>query len=226
MRSGSRRSRKTQSRRRPTIRRRRAARAGRRIPATIAPHSTRSRSIRGSPAIGRSISEGEGAGAGTGRQPRPSERAHASHQARGERRPDHRVAWRDARLGAPQPGLHVDAGEIHRRPRPVTIYFAGSIRGGRGDQAIYEEIIDRLRRYGTVLTEHVGDVNLLARRRERRRLRHSRSRSRLAAKRRRAGGGGDDAKPRRRLRDRPRRRVGEARHLPVSAQPTASGCPA
>jgi nucleoside 2-deoxyribosyltransferase len=42
----------------------------------------------------------------------------------------------------------------------VTIYFAGSIRGGRGDQAIYEEIIDRLRRYGTVLTEHVGDVNL------------------------------------------------------------------
>ena len=42
----------------------------------------------------------------------------------------------------------------------MTIYFAGSIRGGRGDQAIYEEIIDRLRRYGTVLTEHVGDVNL------------------------------------------------------------------
>ena len=42
----------------------------------------------------------------------------------------------------------------------MTIYFAGSIRGGRSDQAIYEEIIERLRRYGTVLTEHVGDVNL------------------------------------------------------------------
>lgn len=42
----------------------------------------------------------------------------------------------------------------------MTIYFAGSIRGGRGDQAIYEQIIERLRRYGTVLTEHVGDVNL------------------------------------------------------------------
>lgn len=42
----------------------------------------------------------------------------------------------------------------------MTIYFAGSIRGGRGDQAVYEEIIDRLRRYGTVLTEHVGDVSL------------------------------------------------------------------
>jgi 2'-deoxynucleoside 5'-phosphate N-hydrolase len=42
----------------------------------------------------------------------------------------------------------------------VTIYFAGSIRGGRHDQAIYEAIIDRLRDYGTVLTEHVGDPNL------------------------------------------------------------------
>jgi hypothetical protein len=42
----------------------------------------------------------------------------------------------------------------------VTIYFAGSIRGGRDDQAIYEAIIDRLRHYGTVLTEHVGDANL------------------------------------------------------------------
>ena len=42
----------------------------------------------------------------------------------------------------------------------MTIYFAGSIRGGRGDQAIYEEIIARLRHYGTVLTEHVGDANL------------------------------------------------------------------
>ena len=42
----------------------------------------------------------------------------------------------------------------------MTIYFAGSIRGGRHDQAIYEAIIDRLRQYGTVLTEHVGDPNL------------------------------------------------------------------
>jgi len=42
----------------------------------------------------------------------------------------------------------------------VTIYFAGSIRGGRHDQAIYERIIERLRHFGTVLTEHVGDVNL------------------------------------------------------------------
>jgi nucleoside 2-deoxyribosyltransferase len=37
------------------------------------------------------------------------------------------------------------------------IYFAGSIRGGREDQQLYLEIVDRLKRYGTVLTEHVGD---------------------------------------------------------------------
>ena len=104
--------------------------------------------------------KGQGAGAGARGQPRPAERSHASDQARSERRTDHRVAGRDARFGAPEPCLHVDPGEIHRRPRSVTIYFAGSIRGGHGDQVVYEEIIDRLRRYGTVLTEHVGDVNL------------------------------------------------------------------
>jgi nucleoside 2-deoxyribosyltransferase len=36
------------------------------------------------------------------------------------------------------------------------IYFAGSIRGGRGDAAFYKQIIDELRKYGAVLTEHVG----------------------------------------------------------------------
>jgi nucleoside 2-deoxyribosyltransferase len=42
----------------------------------------------------------------------------------------------------------------------MVIYFAGSIRGGRGDQAIYEQIIALLGSYGTVLTEHIGDPNL------------------------------------------------------------------
>ncbi|RJP43775.1 hypothetical protein C4587_02655 [Candidatus Parcubacteria bacterium] len=42
------------------------------------------------------------------------------------------------------------------------IYFAGSIRGGREDVPLYREIIDLLRRYGEVLTEHVGDSNLSA----------------------------------------------------------------
>ena len=40
------------------------------------------------------------------------------------------------------------------------IYFAGSIRGGRDDSALYHEIINLLRQYGSVLTEHVGDENL------------------------------------------------------------------
>lgn len=42
----------------------------------------------------------------------------------------------------------------------MTIYFAGSIRGGRDDQNIYASIIEQLRRYGTVVTEHVGGANV------------------------------------------------------------------
>lgn len=42
----------------------------------------------------------------------------------------------------------------------MRIYFAGSIRGGRDDWALYLEIIGRLREYGQVLTEHVGDAEL------------------------------------------------------------------
>ncbi len=39
----------------------------------------------------------------------------------------------------------------------MKIYFAGSIRGGREDHALYLDIIGRLGAYGRVLTEHVGD---------------------------------------------------------------------
>ncbi len=42
----------------------------------------------------------------------------------------------------------------------MKIYFAGSIRGGRDDKAIYAEIVNLLKKYGEVLTEHVGDMNL------------------------------------------------------------------
>ena len=42
------------------------------------------------------------------------------------------------------------------------IYFAGSIRGGRNDQALYLEIIDFLQQFGKVLTEHVGAAELSA----------------------------------------------------------------
>jgi len=41
----------------------------------------------------------------------------------------------------------------------VKVYFAGSIRGGRQDAALYRRIIALLRPYGEVLTEHVGDAD-------------------------------------------------------------------
>jgi nucleoside 2-deoxyribosyltransferase len=41
-----------------------------------------------------------------------------------------------------------------------TIYFAGSIRGGRNDLNLYKMIIGYLKLYGEVLTEHVGDAHL------------------------------------------------------------------
>jgi 2'-deoxynucleoside 5'-phosphate N-hydrolase len=42
----------------------------------------------------------------------------------------------------------------------LKIYFAGSIRGGRADAALYHELIQFLFTFGTVLTEHVGDARL------------------------------------------------------------------
>lgn len=44
----------------------------------------------------------------------------------------------------------------------MKIYFAGSIRAGRDDAAIYEAMITWLRSFGEVLTEHVGDPALSA----------------------------------------------------------------
>ena len=45
----------------------------------------------------------------------------------------------------------------------MKIYFAGSIRGGRGDSNIYNELIEYLKKYGDVLTEHVGSKTLTER---------------------------------------------------------------
>lgn len=42
----------------------------------------------------------------------------------------------------------------------MKIYFAGSIRGGRGDVEVYEAMILWLRSFGEVLTEHVGNPAL------------------------------------------------------------------
>ena len=42
----------------------------------------------------------------------------------------------------------------------MKIYFAGSIRGGREDAAIYNELIKYLGKFGEVLTEHIGELKL------------------------------------------------------------------
>lgn len=44
----------------------------------------------------------------------------------------------------------------------MKIYFAGSIRGGREDAGLYYQIIEYLKNFGEVLTEHVGDQTLSA----------------------------------------------------------------
>ena len=42
----------------------------------------------------------------------------------------------------------------------MKIYFAGSIRGGRIDTELYHRLITYIQKTDTVLTEHVGDLNL------------------------------------------------------------------
>lgn len=42
----------------------------------------------------------------------------------------------------------------------MNIFFTGSIRGGRAQQPQYAFIVDVLKRYGTVLSEHVSDETL------------------------------------------------------------------
>ena len=40
------------------------------------------------------------------------------------------------------------------------IYFSGSITGGREDSELYSQIIGHLKKYGSVLTDHIGDPGL------------------------------------------------------------------
>ena len=40
------------------------------------------------------------------------------------------------------------------------IYFAGSIRGGRVDAALYQRLIAYIKQTDTVLTEHIGKSNM------------------------------------------------------------------
>ena len=46
------------------------------------------------------------------------------------------------------------------KDRTKKIYFAGSIRGGRDDMPIYNNIINYLNKRFIVLTEHIGDKKL------------------------------------------------------------------
>ena len=41
-----------------------------------------------------------------------------------------------------------------------SVYFAGSIRGGRVDAELYHRVIEYIKRTAVVLTEHVGDIHL------------------------------------------------------------------
>ena len=43
----------------------------------------------------------------------------------------------------------------------MNIYFAGAIRGGRDDAETYASLIDFLKLYGKILTEHVGNEKFL-----------------------------------------------------------------
>ena len=43
----------------------------------------------------------------------------------------------------------------------MKIYFAGSIRGGREDAALYNELIKHLTKFGEVLTEHIGELKMV-----------------------------------------------------------------
>lgn len=42
----------------------------------------------------------------------------------------------------------------------MKIYFSGSIRGGQQDTDLYAELIQELKQYGSVLTEHIGSKTI------------------------------------------------------------------
>lgn len=43
----------------------------------------------------------------------------------------------------------------------LRIYFCGSIRGGRGDVQLYHDLIEYLKSFGKVLSEHIGRLDLV-----------------------------------------------------------------
>ncbi len=67
----------------------------------------------------------------------------------------------DTQLAIP-PTTHVrnHMSNLLSKVMSLKIYFAGSIRAGRADAHIYAKIVDILKKYGSVLTEHVGNPNM------------------------------------------------------------------
>jgi hypothetical protein len=45
--------------------------------------------------------------------------------------------------------------------KPLRIYFCGSIRGGRQDAQLYHNLIEFMKTFGDVLTEHIGRLDLV-----------------------------------------------------------------
>ena len=69
----------------------------------------------------------------------------------------------DAGAGLLKPGSetsHETFRGMHKGQAQMKIYFAGSIRAGRGDQELYQQLIQGLQKHGPVLTEHIGDPGL------------------------------------------------------------------
>ena len=65
------------------------------------------------------------------------------------------------REGPASAGMAAAAGILVRgEPGLLSLYFCGSIRGGREDRELYVLIVSRLRSFGVVLTEHVAAAEL------------------------------------------------------------------
>jgi len=45
--------------------------------------------------------------------------------------------------------------------KPLRIYFCGSIRGGRQDAQLYHDLINYMKSFSDVLTEHIGRLDLV-----------------------------------------------------------------
>ena len=85
-----------------------------------------------------------------GTRPREAGAGHVQGRGQGER------------AGPAGPGMAAGAGMAAAAaagtldPGRLSLYFCGSIRGGREDRELYVRIVSRLRRFGVVLTEHVA----------------------------------------------------------------------